>query len=272
MFTSETDTECIAHRIHYHLKTKPKLFDAVRATVAELEGAYALAVMSQADPDIIVLARCGCPVVVGLGENENFVASDVSALLPVTRRFMFLEEGDVAEIHKGSTRVVDKDGKTVHRPVKESELSADAAEKGPVRALHAQGNPRAAPRRGADARRAGRERQAAARPPSGRTQRRFSAGPRRCTSSPAARAITPARSPATSSSRCAGSHATWRSRASSAIATRSSRRTPCSSRFPSRAKRPTPWPRCAWRNRPVISPRWRSATCLRALSCGNRTW
>ena len=130
VFTSETDTECIAHRIHYHLKTKPKLFDAVRATVAELEGAYALAVMNQADPDVIVLARCGCPVIVGLGENENFVASDVSALLPVTRRFMFLEEGDVAEIHKGSTRIVDKDGKTVNRPVKESQLSADAAEKG----------------------------------------------------------------------------------------------------------------------------------------------
>ncbi len=131
VFASDTDSECIAHRVHFHLKTKPKLFDAVRATVAELEGAYALAVMSQSDPDTIALARCGCPVVIGLGENENFVASDVSALLPVTRRFMFLEEGDVAEIHKGSIRVVDKDGKAVHRPVKESELSADAAEKGP---------------------------------------------------------------------------------------------------------------------------------------------
>ncbi len=130
VFTSDTDTECIAHRIHHHLKTHRRLFDAVRATVAELEGAFALAVMSQSNPDVIVLARCGCPVVVGLGEGENFVASDVSALLPVTRRFVFLEEGDVAEIGRGSVHVIDRNGSPAHRPVKESELSADAAEKG----------------------------------------------------------------------------------------------------------------------------------------------
>ncbi|GMW06232.1 MAG: glutamine--fructose-6-phosphate transaminase (isomerizing) [Gammaproteobacteria bacterium] len=130
VFTSDTDTECIAHRIHHHLKTHRRLFDAVRATVAELQGAFALAVMSQASPDMIVLARCGCPVVVGLGEGENFVASDVSALLPVTRRFVFLEEGDVAEINRGSVRVVDRSGAPAFRPVKESELTADAAEKG----------------------------------------------------------------------------------------------------------------------------------------------
>ncbi len=130
VFTSDTDTECIAHRIHHHLKGGHSLFEAVRATVAELEGAYALAVMSQANPDLIVLARCGCPVVVGIGEGENFVASDVSALLPVTRRFMFLEEGDVAEIRRSGVRVVDQAGRPAHRPVRESELSADAAEKG----------------------------------------------------------------------------------------------------------------------------------------------
>ncbi|MBL8224332.1 MAG: glutamine--fructose-6-phosphate transaminase (isomerizing) [Chromatiales bacterium] len=129
-FTSETDTECIAHRIHHHLKTHPKLFDAVRATVAELEGAYALAVMSQANPDVIVLARCGCPVVVGHTPDGNYVASDVSALLPVTRQFMFLEEGDVAEITRGGIHVVDRDGHPVTRPLQLSELSADAAEKG----------------------------------------------------------------------------------------------------------------------------------------------
>ncbi len=129
-FTSDTDTECIAHRIHYHLKKTPNLFEAVQATVAELQGAYALVVMSEANPGQLILARCGCPVVVGLGEGENFVASDVSALLPVTRRFIFLEEGDVAEIHRSHVRVVDKSGKPAHRPVKESELSADAAEKG----------------------------------------------------------------------------------------------------------------------------------------------
>ncbi|MBN8280007.1 MAG: glutamine--fructose-6-phosphate transaminase (isomerizing) [Gammaproteobacteria bacterium] len=129
-FTSDTDTEVIAHRIHHHLKKTPNLFEAVQATVAELEGAYALVVMSEANPGQLILARCGCPVVVGLGDGENFVASDVSALLPVTRRFIFLEEGDVAEIHRSHVRVVAKDGKVTHRPVKESELSADAAEKG----------------------------------------------------------------------------------------------------------------------------------------------
>src|SRR5512139_395630 len=129
-FTSETDTEVIAHRVHFHLQKTGDLFKAVRATVAELEGAYALAVISQKEPERIILAREGCPVVVGLGDGENFVASDVAALLPVTRKFMFLEEGDVCEIRRDSVRISDKDGNTVQRKVHESELSADAAEKG----------------------------------------------------------------------------------------------------------------------------------------------
>jgi glucosamine--fructose-6-phosphate aminotransferase (isomerizing) len=132
-FTSETDTEVIAHRIHHHLASHKDLFKAVRATVAELEGAYALAVVSEHEPERIILAREGCPVVVGLGVDENFVASDVAALLPVTRRFVFLEEGDVAEIRRKSVKVLDKNGATVDRPVRESELSADAAEKGQYR-------------------------------------------------------------------------------------------------------------------------------------------
>ena len=132
-FTSETDTEVIAHRIHKHLQTVRDLFRAVRATVAELEGAYALAVVSEEDPERLILAREGCPVVIGLGVEENFVASDVAALLPVTRRFIFLEEGDVAEIRRKSIRIIDKHGNTVERPIRESELSADAAEKGPYR-------------------------------------------------------------------------------------------------------------------------------------------
>jgi glutamine---fructose-6-phosphate transaminase (isomerizing) len=132
-FASETDTEVIAHRIHHHLETLGDLFKAVRATVAELEGAYALAVVSEKDPDRVVAARQGCPVVVGLGVEENFVASDVAALLPVTRRFMFLEEGDVAEIRRKSVRIIDANGNSVERPVRESELSADAAEKGQYR-------------------------------------------------------------------------------------------------------------------------------------------
>ncbi|HTX24181.1 MAG TPA: glutamine--fructose-6-phosphate transaminase (isomerizing) [Steroidobacteraceae bacterium] len=132
-FTSETDTEVIAHRIHHHLQAVGDLFKAVRATVAELDGAYALAVVSESDPERIVLAREGCPVCIGLGVGENFIASDVSALLPVTRRFMFLEEGDVAEVRRDSVRVLDREGRSAERPVRESELSADAAEKGPYR-------------------------------------------------------------------------------------------------------------------------------------------
>ena len=129
-FVSETDTEVIAHRIHYHLEITGDLFKAVRATAAELEGAYALAVMSQHDPDRIVLAREGCPVVIGLGKDENYVASDVAALLPVTRQFIILEEGDVAEIRRKSVRILDRNGNSVQRPAHQSELSADYAEKG----------------------------------------------------------------------------------------------------------------------------------------------
>src|SRR5437870_10812613 len=130
-FSSETDTEVIAHRVHHHLETVKDLFKAVRATVAELEGAYALAVVSEHDPDRLILAREGCPVVVGLGVQENFVASDVAALLPVTRRFIFLEEGDVAEVRRRSVRVIDRDGHVVERAVREGDLAADAAGRGP---------------------------------------------------------------------------------------------------------------------------------------------
>ncbi|HTB29132.1 MAG TPA: glutamine--fructose-6-phosphate transaminase (isomerizing) [Steroidobacteraceae bacterium] len=134
-FSSETDTEVIAHRIHHHLagSGSSSLYEAVRKTVAELDGAYALAVVAESDPDAIVLAREGCPVVVGLGIDENFVASDVAALLPVTRRFMFLEEGDVAEIRRKSVTVTDAAGKAVSRAVMESELPADAVERGQYR-------------------------------------------------------------------------------------------------------------------------------------------
>jgi glucosamine--fructose-6-phosphate aminotransferase (isomerizing) len=129
-FSSETDTEVVAHRIHFHFSKLGDLFKAVRATVAELEGAYALAVINQNEPDRIIVARMGCPVVLGLGIEENFVASDVAALLPVTRRFMFLDEGDVAEVTRTSIRVIDRDGNSADRPARDSELSADAAEKG----------------------------------------------------------------------------------------------------------------------------------------------
>ncbi len=132
-FESQTDTEVIAHRIKFHLRKTGELAAAVKATVAELEGAYALVVMSASDPDKLILARAGCPVVVGLGLGENFVASDVAALLPVTRKFMFLDEGDIAVVQKDEVSVYDAGGKEVARPIKESELSADAAERGDFR-------------------------------------------------------------------------------------------------------------------------------------------
>src|SRR5690606_4514420 len=90
----------------------------------------ALAVVAEDSPDCIVLARVGCPVVIGIGDQENFVASDVAALLPVTRNFIFLEEGDVAEIRRQSVRIIDAQGNTANRPVRESSLASDAAEKG----------------------------------------------------------------------------------------------------------------------------------------------
>jgi glutamine---fructose-6-phosphate transaminase (isomerizing) len=132
-FTSETDTEVVAHRIHFHLALLGDLYKAVRATVAELEGAYALAVISQQGPARIITARMGCPVVIGIGKGENFVASDVAALLPVTRRFMFLDDGDVAEVTLEAVRIIDREGNSAERPARDSELSADAAEKGQYR-------------------------------------------------------------------------------------------------------------------------------------------
>ena len=132
-FTSDTDTEVVVHRIDMHVKECGELSAAVKATVADLEGAYALAVMSKNDPGKLVLARAGCPVVVGIGVEENFVASDVAALLPVTRKFMFLDEGDIALVERESVRIWDASGDEVKRPVRESELTADAAERGKYR-------------------------------------------------------------------------------------------------------------------------------------------
>lgn len=132
-FTSETDTEVIVHCIEYHLRTSKDFLEAVRLATAQLEGAYALAILSTSEPDKIILARSGCPVVVGLGIDENFVASDVAALLPVTRKFMFLEEGDVAVVERRNVTVYDSEGSEVARRIKESELTADAAERGRFR-------------------------------------------------------------------------------------------------------------------------------------------
>jgi glucosamine--fructose-6-phosphate aminotransferase (isomerizing) len=132
-FESDTDTEVVAHLIKNKLKNSANLSDAVRKTVAELEGAYALAVMSVSDPDKLIIARAGCPAIVGIGDGENFVASDIAALLPVTRNFMILEEGDLAVVTLDTVTIYDDAGNVVERTVRESELTADEAERGDFR-------------------------------------------------------------------------------------------------------------------------------------------
>ena len=129
-FDSQTDTEVIAHLIHYYFKTSGDLFVATQRAVVDLQGAYAIGVVSKLDPDTLTCARKGCPLLIGLGERENFIASDVSAILPVTRRVMYLEEGDVAAIHRSDISVVDRTGKPVKRDVHVSEVSDDANELG----------------------------------------------------------------------------------------------------------------------------------------------
>ena len=130
-FESQTDTEVVAHLIHHHLKRSGDLFAATRAAVAELHGAYALGVVALKDPDTMTGARMGCPLVVGLGEGENFLASDVSALIAETRRVIYLEDGDVVALRRADVRIVDRDGRPVERAVHVSELSADAVDLGP---------------------------------------------------------------------------------------------------------------------------------------------
>ena len=130
-FTSETDTEVIAHLLAHLLESEPDLLKAVQKAVKQLVGAYGLAVSSPDEPDRLVVARAGSPLVVGLGQGENFIASDVFALLPVTQRFVFLEEGDIAEIRRDGIRVFDGAGNPVQRPERLSQVSASTADKGP---------------------------------------------------------------------------------------------------------------------------------------------
>ena len=132
-FTSETDTEVVVHAIYDELIAGHPLLEAVRRATARLEGAYALGVIDTQDPDHLVAARQGSPLVIGVGFGEHFIASDVFALLPVTHRFMFLEEGDIAELTRDSVRVWNRDGDLVKRPVRESTVSAESAERGEYR-------------------------------------------------------------------------------------------------------------------------------------------
>ncbi len=132
-FTSDTDTEVIAHLLNHKLKDQPDLTVALKATVKELHGAYGLAVINAKQPDRLVAARSGSPLVIGLGLGENFLASDQLALRQVTDRFMYLEEGDIAEIRRDSVQIWDVDGKAVERETVQYRDSAESAEKGEYR-------------------------------------------------------------------------------------------------------------------------------------------
>ncbi|MCO5095294.1 MAG: glutamine--fructose-6-phosphate transaminase (isomerizing) [Xanthomonadaceae bacterium] len=132
-FESQTDTEVIAHLIHHHRARGASLIGALQQAVKELHGAYALAVIDRRDPFTLVAARVGCPLLVGLGDGENFVASDVSAIVSATRRVIFLEEGDTAELSCDAVRVFDADDAPVTREVHVSDVSLASLELGPYR-------------------------------------------------------------------------------------------------------------------------------------------
>lgn len=133
IFTSETDTEVIVHEIHHARETADCLLTAVKRTIKKLEGAYALGIMSADEPDTLIACRKGSPLVIGVGFGEYFIASDVAALLPVTQRFIFLEEGDIAKITIKELLIYDADDQLVKRPIKQSQLTADAVDKGEYR-------------------------------------------------------------------------------------------------------------------------------------------
>ena len=133
VFTSDTDTEVIAHLLNHKLKDLADLTVALKATVKELHGAYGLAVISADQPDRLVAARSGSPLVIGLGMGENFLASDQLALRQVTDRFMYLEEGDIAEIRRDSVQIWDVNGQSVERESVQYRDGAEAADKGEFR-------------------------------------------------------------------------------------------------------------------------------------------
>lgn len=132
-FTSETDTEVIAHLIHYYSQQGMKLTQAVQTSLQELRGSYAIAVISMLEPNSVVAARRGSPLVIGVGIGENFVASDVAALIPVTQRVIFLEEGDLVTLQRDNYQILDFSGTQVTRPIHVSQLQADAVERGTYR-------------------------------------------------------------------------------------------------------------------------------------------
>ncbi|TCS40310.1 glutamine--fructose-6-phosphate transaminase (isomerizing) [Reinekea marinisedimentorum] len=132
-FTSETDTEVIAHLVEWEYRNSDTLIEALHKTAAQLEGAYGTVIVDRKDPSRIVVARSGSPIVIGYGVGENFLASDQLALLSVTRRFSYLEEGDVAEVTRRSVKVLDVNGNEVQREIIESTVEHDAGTKGQYR-------------------------------------------------------------------------------------------------------------------------------------------
>ena len=133
VFLSQTDTEVIAHLVEWEMRSTDSLLEAVKKAVKQLTGAYGMVVMDSCHPEHLVAARSGSPLVIGLGIGENFLASDQLALLSVTRRFIFLEEGDIAEITRRTVDIYDTYGNKVEREIHESNLENDAAEKGKFR-------------------------------------------------------------------------------------------------------------------------------------------
>lgn len=133
VFLSQTDTEVIAHLVEWEMRSTDSLLEAVQKVVKQLTGAYGMVVLDRNHPEHLVAARSGSPLVIGLGIGENFLASDQLALLSVTRRFIFLEEGDIAEITRRTVDIYDTQGNKVEREVHESNLENDAAEKGKFR-------------------------------------------------------------------------------------------------------------------------------------------
>ena len=133
VFLSQTDTEVIAHLVEWEMRRTDSLLEAVKKAVKQLTGAYGMVVMDSRHPEHLVAARSGSPLVIGLGLGENFLASDQLALLSVTRRFIFLEEGDIAEITRRTVDIYDTYGNKVEREIHESNLENDAAEKGKFR-------------------------------------------------------------------------------------------------------------------------------------------
>lgn len=250
-FASQTDTEVVVNQVHHHLGQGDDLLKAVQRTAQRLEGAYAFGVMSIQEPDRLVATRNGPPLLVGLGDGEAFIASDASALLAVTRRYMALENGDVVDIHRGEVAVYGADGRPVERKQFTSQLSADAVDPGPYRhfmlkEIFEQPVAITDTLEGRISTEALLEESFGPGPPESLTE------PSTSRSSPVAPAIMPAAWPATGSSPTA-SPATSKWPANSATAAMWFLPTVWWWQSPSPGRRPTPWPR--WRRR----GRWATA-------------